>query len=221
MRWLTEVEGAFLTSSCPENRKVTLARSLLKENAGDLWGVRTSGMTAAQVAAITWPMFVEWFTAEFVPRVEVELISNEFQNLKQTTETLAVMNKKFIEMARFCPMYEANGEMKKTRYLGMLRDDIREFVGTTHYPTLADMMEAARRRELFLTTLVKGRNPWRLCLLNLTATRRVGTILGVMRRRESPRRVIPRKELVERDALDVVTRGIVSRTVLSEKRQSG
>jgi hypothetical protein len=109
--WLTEVEGAFLTSGFPENKKVTLARTLLKEVAGDWWGVRTSGMTAVQVAAITWNTFVEWFISEFVPRVVVEHISTEFQNLKQTTESLTVMYKKFIEMARFCPLYAANDEM--------------------------------------------------------------------------------------------------------------
>ena len=112
MRWLADIEGAFMTSGCPENKKVTLGRNLIKGMAGDLWGVRTAWMTAEQVAAIPWNQFVEWFTAEFVPRVEVERISMEFQNLKQTTETILEMNTKFIEMARFCPLYAANEDMK-------------------------------------------------------------------------------------------------------------
>ena len=51
---------------------------------------------------------VEWFTDEFISRVEVERISNEFQNLKQTTETIPEMNKKFVEMAHFFPLYDAD-----------------------------------------------------------------------------------------------------------------
>ena len=151
------MEGAFVTSGCPENKKVTLTRNLLKGMAGDWWGVRTAGMTAEQIAAIPWAQFVEWFNAEFVPRVEVERISNEFQNLKQTTETILEMNKKFTEMARFCPLYAANEEMKIARYLSMLRDDIREFVSSSRYTTLADLMESARRRELFLATSSKSK----------------------------------------------------------------
>ena len=37
----------------------------------------------------------------------------------------------------------------------MLRDDIQEFVSSSRYTTLADLMESARRRELFLATSSK------------------------------------------------------------------
>ena len=151
-RWLAEVEGAFETSRCPNDRKVVLAKTLLKGAARDWWAVRTAGMEPAQVTAITWAQFVEWFNAEFTPRVEVERISLDFQNLKQTTESVQEMNTKFIEMARFCPLYAANEDMKIARYLGMLREDIREFVSLNRYTALAEVMEAARRRELFLAS---------------------------------------------------------------------
>ena len=157
MRWLSEVEGAFETSRCPEDRKVIMAKTLLKGAARDWWSVRIAGMDPAEVSAITWEQFVEWFTAEFIPRVEVERISSDFQNLRQTTESLQEMNTKFIELARFCPMYAANEEMKISRYLGMLKEDIREIVSANHYTTLAEVMEAARRRELFLASSTAGK----------------------------------------------------------------
>ena len=85
----------------------------------------------------------------------MERISLEFHNLKQTTKTISEMNRKFTEMARFCPLYAANEEMRIARYLSMLREDIREFVSSARHTTLADLMESARRRELFLATSSK------------------------------------------------------------------
>ena len=151
MRWIADVEAAFLTSRCPEDRKVTLAMNLLKDGARDWWSVITGQMQAADIAAMTWEQFETQFRAEFIPRVEVERISQEYQNLKQTTETIPEMNKRFIELARFCPEYAATEEMKIGRYMSMLRDDIKEFVSASSHATLAGLMEAARRRELYIT----------------------------------------------------------------------
>ncbi|KAL4555554.1 hypothetical protein LXL04_038176 [Taraxacum kok-saghyz] len=62
------------------------------------------------------------------------------------------MTKKFNEMALFCPKYAADEEMKMTRYVSMLRTEIREFVTATSFTTLAALIEAARRREIELET---------------------------------------------------------------------
>ncbi len=67
------------------------------------------------------------------------------------------MNAKFIEMARFCPLYAANEDIKIARYMSMLREDIREIVSANRYTTLAYLMEAARRRELFLDSATTGK----------------------------------------------------------------
>ncbi|KAJ9547715.1 hypothetical protein OSB04_020258 [Centaurea solstitialis] len=59
-RWISEVEGAFLTSFSPAEVKI---------------------------AAMTWEEFKELFKAEFEPQVQIERLINEFLYMKQTTDS--------------------------------------------------------------------------------------------------------------------------------------
>ncbi|KAJ9556252.1 LOW QUALITY PROTEIN: hypothetical protein OSB04_010866 [Centaurea solstitialis] len=70
-RWISEVEGAFLTSFCPAEVKVRYAANLLRGPAKDWWGVVNSSRTQEQIGALTWEAFLEMFRAEFVPQIEV------------------------------------------------------------------------------------------------------------------------------------------------------
>ena len=53
----------------------------------------------------------------------------------------------FTERAMFCLEF-ASEQARMTRYLSMLKTDIRQFVATQRCDTLLDLQEAARRREL-------------------------------------------------------------------------
>ncbi|KAI3672891.1 hypothetical protein L6452_38991 [Arctium lappa] len=154
MRWISDMECAFLTSGCPENLKVRFAVNLLRDGAKD-WCA--TALTLAERTTLTWEEFVIRFRAEYVPPVEMERIAKEFLELTQTTETVKEMNRRFTEMALFCLQYAASEDMKMTRYKDMLRTEIREFVSTAQYATLVAMMEAARRQELELETQAKKR----------------------------------------------------------------
>ena len=162
MRWISAVEGAFRTCSCHENSKVTFAANLLREGAKDWWEIRTKDLTPAQLDAITWPQFKEQFKLEYVPQVEMERLAQEYLNLTQTTETVTEITKKFNERALFCPEFAATERMRMTRYLAMLRTDIREFVSAARHQTLTDMIAAARARELELETQQSVRRLLRL-----------------------------------------------------------
>ncbi|KAL4591583.1 hypothetical protein LXL04_004552 [Taraxacum kok-saghyz] len=87
----------------------------------------------------------------------MDRLAREFLTLEQTTETIPELNRKFNEMAIFCPQYAADEGMKIARYTGMLRTNIREFVVAYPRTSLADLMEAARRREIELDTQVRKR----------------------------------------------------------------
>lgn len=154
MRWISDMEFAFLTSGCPDNLKVRFAVNLLRGGAKD-WCATT--LTTAERTTLTWDEFVTRFRAEYVPPVEMERIAKEFLELTQTSETVKEMNRKFTEMALFCPQYAASEEMKMSRYKDMLRTEIREFISTAQYASLSAMMDAARRRELELETQAKKR----------------------------------------------------------------
>ena len=77
--------------------------------------------------------------------------------MEQTTETIPELNRKFNEMALFCPQYAADEGMKIARYTQMLRTDIREFVVAYPRTSLAELMDAAWRREMEVDMQIQKR----------------------------------------------------------------
>ncbi|KAJ9561564.1 hypothetical protein OSB04_006724 [Centaurea solstitialis] len=149
-RWISEVEGAFLTSFCPAEVKVRYAANLLRGPAKDWWGVVNGSRTQEQIGALTWEAFLEMFRAEFVPQIEVERPTTEFLEMEQTTESVTEITNKFLERALLCREYVQNERMKMYRYRNILRSDIREFVVMAQCDSFQQMFEKARTRELEL-----------------------------------------------------------------------
>ncbi|KAJ9561205.1 hypothetical protein OSB04_006365 [Centaurea solstitialis] len=149
-RWISEVEGAFLTSFCPAEVKVRYAANLLRGPAKDWWGVVNSSRTQEQIGALTWEAFLEMFRAEFVPQIEVERLTTEFLEMEQTTESVTEITNKFLERALFCREYVQNERMKMYRYRNILKPEIREFVAMAQCDSFQQMQEKARSRELEL-----------------------------------------------------------------------
>ncbi|KAJ9539497.1 hypothetical protein OSB04_032230 [Centaurea solstitialis] len=149
-RWISEVEGAFLTSFCPAEVKVRYAANLLRGPAKDWWGVVNGSRTQEQIGALTWEAFLEMFRAEFVPQIEVERLTTEFLEMEQTTESVTEITNKFLKRALFCREYVQNERMKMYRYRNILRSDIREFVVMAQCDSFQQMFEKARTRELEL-----------------------------------------------------------------------
>ncbi|KAJ9536480.1 hypothetical protein OSB04_un000317 [Centaurea solstitialis] len=148
MRWLKDVEGVFRTSGCPDEKRVLYAMNLLRGAAKHWWETATPTMTEAELTAMTWAQFTTRFQTEYVPRVEIQRLANEFMNLQQTTESVNEITKKFTELSIFCPRLAADDEWMMTRYIQMLRPEIREFVNNPLYTSMRILVEAARRREL-------------------------------------------------------------------------
>ena len=53
MRWISNVEGCFLTCSCPTNQKVRCALNLLRSWAKDWWRLTIGSYTDDQRVAVT------------------------------------------------------------------------------------------------------------------------------------------------------------------------
>ncbi|KAJ9567317.1 hypothetical protein OSB04_003283 [Centaurea solstitialis] len=149
-RWISEVEGAFLTSSCSEEMKVRYASNLLRKAAKDWWNLINRTRTPEQIAAMTWEQFKELFKEQYVPQVEMERLTGEFLVMKQTTETVNQITYLFLERSLFCPEYVASERMKMYRYAEILKPEIREFVVMSECKTFHRMHEVARTRELEL-----------------------------------------------------------------------
>ncbi|KAJ9553505.1 hypothetical protein OSB04_017550 [Centaurea solstitialis] len=149
-RWISEIEGAFLTTFCPANVKVRFAANLLRGPAKDCWNVVNGSRTPEQIGALTWEEFTGMFRAEFAPQIEVERLTTEFLQMVQTTETVNEITEKFLERSLFCREYIQNERMKMYRYGQILKPEIREFVLMADCSTFQQMHERARARELEL-----------------------------------------------------------------------
>ena len=69
------------------------------------------------------------FSARYIPRVERERLAQEFLELRHDRETVTEITHMFTERAMFCPEF-ASEQAQMTRYLSMLKTDIRQFVST-------------------------------------------------------------------------------------------
>ena len=61
----------------------------------------------------------------------------------------------FIERSMFYYEFTTSEQAQLTRYLCMLKMDIRQFVSTQRYGSLAELQDASRRREIKIETQVR------------------------------------------------------------------
>ena len=152
MRWISDIEGCFFTCSSPEHLKVRFALNQLRLGAKDWWKFVTAHYSPAELSAVTWERFTTMFRDEYVPQVERERLAQEFLTLKQGTESVTAITRMFHERAMFCPEHVSTEQARMSRYLSILRRDIREFAANSSYRTFAELQANARKREIELET---------------------------------------------------------------------
>ncbi|KAJ9560649.1 hypothetical protein OSB04_005809 [Centaurea solstitialis] len=130
--------------------KVRYAANLLRKAGKDWWNIINKSRSAEQIAAMTWGEFTELFKEQYVSQVEIERLTSEFLQMKQTTESVNEITDMFLARSVFCPDYVNNERTKKYRYLEILKPEIREFVATSQCKTFQETYEMARMRELEL-----------------------------------------------------------------------
>ena len=106
----------------------------------------------AEISEVTWERFTAMFRDEYVPPVERERLAGEFLTLKQGTESVTVITRMFHERAMFCPEHVSSEQARMSRYLSILRRDIRKFVAKSTYRTFSELQENAWKREIELKT---------------------------------------------------------------------
>ncbi|KAJ9541386.1 hypothetical protein OSB04_027892 [Centaurea solstitialis] len=156
-RWYSAVEGAFRTSGCPAGPKVIFAVNLLRNAAKDWWDLVLRRLLEAQVTALTWEEFKVMMDEEFAPSIERERLAAEFLNMTQTTESVNEITAKFLEKLLFVPGYANDESLKKARYLGVLKTDIRGVVSTKRCQTFSEMVDTARAQEIHLEEVQRGK----------------------------------------------------------------
>ncbi|GJV81525.1 zinc finger, CCHC-type, retrotransposon gag domain protein [Tanacetum coccineum] len=127
-RWLSDIKGAFCTSSCKEKNKVNFSSNFLHDSARMWWDGKIYEKGEEWIGSCTWKEFKGLFNAEYAPAEEVDKIQEELQTLMHTNETVNELWKKFNDLIRYYPEYHGNEKLKveRVREADLLRKKIKE-----------------------------------------------------------------------------------------------
>lgn len=95
---------------------------------------------------MSWEQHLDIFRAKYVPLVERKRLEHECLSLKQMTKSVPKITKMFKERALFCPEYVASEQAQMSRYLRMLKKEIRECVSTQQHQALTEMHSSTRSK---------------------------------------------------------------------------
>ena len=71
--------------------------------------------------------------------LERERLAQEYLDLRQGSKSVMKITKMSTERAMFCPDFVASKQAQMTRYLSMLKTEIRKFVSIQRYCTLLEI----------------------------------------------------------------------------------
>ena len=74
---------------------------------------------------MTWEQFSEMFHMRNLPLAERKRLAQKYLDLRQGTEMVTEITKMFTKRALFCPEFSSSKQAQMTRYLSMLKMDIR------------------------------------------------------------------------------------------------
>jgi hypothetical protein len=146
-RWISEIEGHFRTSKCPEDSKVTYAISMLRGYAKRWWdGMRTIMKDAIDL--VGWTEFKVMFFKEFRSEAEVTKLRGEFLNEEQGLSSVNEFKVKFLDKAQFCPEFLENDVLLKEQFFRKLRKSLRERISLRQMTSFAMLVDVAKDHEI-------------------------------------------------------------------------
>lgn len=150
MRWVSEVEGAFDVSQCPDKLKVRYAASLLRHLGKSWWDTQKQMLGPDVANGKTWEEFKEMLSTAFCLEAEMTKIRRDFLHMSQTNETVTELAGVYLEKARFLPEYVGNQKMLISHFHEILKKDIRQFCHPNKCLRFEDYVNEARSREIEL-----------------------------------------------------------------------
>lgn len=148
LRWLSEVEGAFLLHECPQRLKVIFTEHLLRKRGKDWWDLIVKARGYQEAAKIPWDSFKEMFLEKYAPYAEIAKIREKFLTINQGDMSVSDYTGLFVDKSRFYAEYVASPWMLRDHYLRHLRQEIREFIDPILHDTLDKMINKALSREM-------------------------------------------------------------------------
>ncbi|XP_071704353.1 uncharacterized protein [Rutidosis leptorrhynchoides] len=143
-RWISDIEGCFRITRCPEDLKTTFRVCMLRGVAQRWWDDLLVIQGNDYAERLTWGEFKREFFKNFRSEAEVGRLKSELQNTHQGSMDLNTFRVHFIDRLQFNYEY-INDEMGKCRlFHGLLREEIRERLIISQFRSFPDLFDAAR-----------------------------------------------------------------------------
>ena len=146
-RWLAEMEEIFDRIEVEDRDRVPYGTTQLKGHARDWWDVKKSGMTTGEIKALTWDDFKTPFLEHHSPQVAINIIKEEFLQLRHRGETIDEFSGVFMDKLKLCKDLVRTEQQKIYYYHHMLGAEYCEFLTQSRFQTLTEIINAARERE--------------------------------------------------------------------------
>ncbi|XP_022015063.1 uncharacterized protein LOC110914581 [Helianthus annuus] len=156
-RRLSDVEGVFERTHYDVSDLVAYGTGQLGGQAKDWWDNKKNEIGAEAAKAMTWEEFKTPFLKHHSPKAVINRIKEEFMQLRHKSETIDKITATFMDKIMFCNELVTNEEKKIYYYYNMLSAEYREFMTTSKYETLTEIINVAREREIELKKQIERR----------------------------------------------------------------
>ncbi|XP_022040954.1 uncharacterized protein LOC110943518 [Helianthus annuus] len=147
-RWVSNIEAVFIRSRCDKEDQVMFATGLLTHQAKDWWDAHSKEIGEDRLQAMTWQEFKGPFMRYHCPQSAIDKIQEDFLRLRQKNESVNEIANNFIDKMKFCGELVTIERMKISRFYGVLKAEVREFITPSKCETLEELIDLARDREI-------------------------------------------------------------------------
>ncbi|XP_035831787.1 uncharacterized protein LOC110871972 [Helianthus annuus] len=147
-RWVSNIEAVFIRSRCDKEDQVMFATGLLTHQAKDWWDAHSKEIGEDRQQAMTWQEFKGPFMRYHCPQSAIDKIQEDFLRLRQKNESVNEIANNFMDKMKFCGELVTTERMKISRFYGVLKAEVREFITPSKCETLEELIDLARDREI-------------------------------------------------------------------------
>ena len=145
--WLDRVNKVYRVMGCTDDQRVLFSNFLMEDRAKDLWDV----VDRRYPEGISWNQLQQEFTDRFFPH------SHKDSKIEEFFMSVLEYEKKFSELVRLVPYFQADEILKCKMFLAGLQHQIRVHLSVVPHNRFRDLVEAALRVEESTMAMYQGR----------------------------------------------------------------
>jgi len=147
-RWISEIEGSFRITKCPQELKTMYGASMLRGSAKEWWDDLIQVKGEDVMMSMEWATFKTEFFKFFRSEAEVSKLRAEFMTMEQGTMDLNDFKTQFLKKAQFCPEYLSNDQLLKEHFYRLMHSDLRSKISLHQMKTFTELYTVARGFEV-------------------------------------------------------------------------